>query len=181
MNWRRGLEMYWQHKVSWSATLIGYAVVRDMKTEGFTLGDAMYYAGTGIAVTAVWIPEIRAMILGAALATPAIPAIVTGTTVAYAAGGILAFATADPKDEGFYGAQALKEYAVDPVGTTYETISTAVKETATRVEALATGVGRAVAREVERRVEEKKQQAEAGWEWVEENWRWFNPTPGLPF
>lgn len=178
MNWRRGLEMYWQHKVSWSASLFAYAVVRDMKTEGFTIGDAMYYAGTGIAITAVWYPEIRATLLGAAIAVPAVPAVVTGTTVAFAAGGVLAFATADPKDEGFYGAQALKEYAKDPVGTTYETISGAVKKKVTQLEALATGVVRTAHREIERRVDEKKKQLKAGWEFIENR---FLTGPYLPF
>jgi len=34
---------------------------------------------------------------------------------------------------------------------------------------------------LEREYQEKKQQAETGWDWVEENWRWANPTPGLPW
>ena len=176
MNWRRGLEMYWQYKVSWSATLISYALVRDMQTEGFTVGDAMYYTGAAIAVTAVWYPEIRAALLGTAIAVPAAPLVVTGTVVAFAAGGVLAFATADPEAEGWYGAEALKEYAIDPVGTTFRTIKKEVEKTTTQLKGLATGVARSVSREVERRYEEKKMQVGRLLELIGEN-RWSNPTP----
>jgi len=32
---------------------------------------------------------------------------------------------------------------------------------------------------IEAKVKQKKSQLESGWDWVEDNWRWSNPTPGF--
>lgn len=119
MNWPRGLELYWQHKISWSGVLIiaGIAKVREKK--GDHIHDALVVASTSIAVTAIWYPEIRAVMVGTVLATSAAPVAAVAVST-YALGGIIAFAAADPEDEGWYGAEALKEYYHDPIGTTVD-------------------------------------------------------------
>jgi len=56
-----------------------------------------------------------------------------------------------------------------------EAIDTAVEA----VKETATGIVRETREEVERRIQLSKQRLELGWTWVEDNWRWFNPTPGF--
>lgn len=113
------MKMYWMTKVSWSGVLIiaGIAKVREKK--GDHLSDAIVIASTTIAVGAVWYPEIRATMVGAAMGTAAGPIAAVAVSV-YAIGGVIAFAAADPDDEGWYGTEALKEYYHDPVGTTVD-------------------------------------------------------------
>lgn len=90
--------------------------------EGDHLADAITIASTTIAVTAVWVPEIRAMLISRAIvAAPVAVPIAAVAVSTYAIGGVIAFATADPEDEGWYGAEALKEYYHDPIGSTADT------------------------------------------------------------
>jgi len=108
-------------KISWSGTIIIYAFYKIRKKEGDYVADAMVAAGAAISVGAIWWPEIRATMVGGALGTAAAPVAVAAVT-AYAVGGVIAFAAADPDDEGWYGAEALKEYYHDPIGTTADII-----------------------------------------------------------
>jgi len=112
--------LYWQTKVSWSAVLVYAWQVEVRRKKGDHLSDAIATVGMVVSVGAIWVPEIRATIVGAAMATPVAPiaAVVVGV---YAIGGIIAFAAADPDDPGWYGAEALKEYHADPWGSTVET------------------------------------------------------------
>jgi len=109
------------HKISWTAALITHAVYELRRKEGDHVSDAMVVAGTAISIGAIWYPEIRATMIGAALGTAAGPVAVAAVT-AYAVGGVIAFAAADPDDEGWYGVEALKEYYHDPIGTTADII-----------------------------------------------------------
>lgn len=138
------------------------------------MADAITLASATVSVGAIWYPEIRATIVGAALATPLAPAAAAAAS-AYAIGGVIAYAAAPEGEE----AEALVDYYHDPLGTTYDIISKEVTETAQQIESIATGVVRFGLREVERRYEEKKRQAEAAWEFIGEN-RWANPIR-LPF
>jgi len=117
MNWPRGLDLYWQHKISWSGVLIiaGIAKVREKK--GDHISDAIVIASTTIAVVAIWNPEIRATIVGAAMASPLAPAVAVAVS-AYAIGGVISFVAAEEGEE----AQALVDYYHDPIGTTADII-----------------------------------------------------------
>jgi len=173
--------LYWQHKISWSGVIIlaGIAKVREKK--GDTLSDAITIAATAISVGAIWYPEIRATLVGVAVATPFVVPVAAVAATAYAVGGVIAFAAADPDDPGWYGAEALKEYYHDPLGTTKDIIVETATETYHSTVAAAHVVYSAVEQDIERRYEAKKRELEAGWQWVEENWRWANPTPGTPW
>jgi len=111
------MALYWMAKVAWSEVLIVAAIAKVREKEGDYLSDAIVLASTSIAVTAIWVPEIRATMVGAALATVAAPVAAVAVSV-YAIGGLIAFTAADSEDEGWYGVEALKEYYHDPVGTT---------------------------------------------------------------
>ena len=164
--------MYWQTKISWSEALIAAAVVKDIQSgKGVSFGDAIVYAGAGISVAAIWYPEIRATLVAGALAIPFAAPAAAAAVSAYAIGGIISYAAAPEGKE----AEALVEYAKDPLGTTYDIISKEVKETAHQIESLATGVIRFGIRAAEREYEEKKMQAKAVWNFFGEN-RWRNPT-----
>jgi len=152
--------MYWMHKVSWSGVLILAGIAKVREKEGDTLADAITIAATTISVTAIWYPEIRAVLVGAAVATPVVVPVAAVAATAYAVGGIIAFAAADPKDEGWYGAEALKEYYRDPLGTTKDIIVKEVTETGRMLK----GIGTFLIR--------------SGSKYLEENWLWANPTPG---
>lgn len=108
-------------KISWTGALLTHAVYQVRRKEGDHVADAMVIAGTAISITAIWLPEIRATMIGAALSTAAAP-VAVAAVAAYAVGGIIAFASADPDDEGWYGVEALKEYYHDPIGTTADII-----------------------------------------------------------
>lgn len=110
------MALYWMTKVSWSGVIILAWSVKVRKSKGVTIGDAMLTVGMVISVGSIWIPELRATLVGATAASVAAPAAAVAVG-AYAVGGIIAFAAADPEDEGWYGAEALKEYYHDPVGT----------------------------------------------------------------
>jgi len=109
------------HKISWSAALITHAVYQVRRKKGDHVADAMVVAGTAISIGAIWYPEIRATMIGAALGTAAAP-VAVAAVAAYAVGGVIAFAAADPDDDGWYGVEALKEYYHDPIGTTADII-----------------------------------------------------------
>jgi len=113
MNWRRGLDLYWMTKIAWSEVLIIAAIVKVREKKGDHVADAIVIASTTIAVVAIWNPEIRATIVGAALATPLAPAAAVAVT-AYAIGGVISFVAAEEGEE----AQALVDYYHDPIGTT---------------------------------------------------------------
>jgi len=104
-------------KVAWSEVLVLAAMAKVNEKEGDTLADAIVIASTTVSVGAIWWPEIRATMVGAGMATAAAPVAAVAVSV-YAIGGIIAFAAADPDDPGWYGAEALREYYHDPVGTT---------------------------------------------------------------
>ena len=76
--------MYWQHKISWSGVIIlaGIAKVREKK--GDTLSDAITIAATAISVGAIWYPEIRATLVGVAVATPFVVPVAAVAATAYA-------------------------------------------------------------------------------------------------
>jgi len=114
------LDVVWfQHKWTWSVTLALFGMAKVNEKKGDTLADAITIAATTISITAIWVPEIRAiMVSGAIAAAPAAVPIAAVAVSVYAVGGIIAVAAADPEDEGFYGAEALKEYYHDPLGTT---------------------------------------------------------------
>jgi hypothetical protein len=120
MNWLQGREVMWfQHKWTWSVTLALFGLAKINEKEGDTLSDIITFGATAISITAIWQPEIRAMMVSGAIATaPAAVPIAAVAVSTYAIGGIIAFAAADPEDEGWYGAEALKEYYHDPLGTT---------------------------------------------------------------
>jgi len=181
MKKRRGCEtmpMIWQYKVSWSGLIILGAVAKVRHKKGDTLADAITIAGGTISVGAIWWPEIRVAMAGVVVATPLVVPAAAVVATAYAAGGVLAFATADPKDEGWYGVEALKEYYEDPIGTTTDTIVKEVSEAYHSTVAAGTIAVNYAVNEAERQYQVKKGQVEAGWDWVEDNWRWSNPTPG---
>jgi len=170
--------MIWQHKISWSGLIILGTVAKVREKKGDTLADAIVIASGTISVGAIWWPEIRVAMAGAVIATPLVLPAAAIVATAYAAGGVLAFATADPKDEGWYGVEALKEYYHDPIGTTTDTIVKEVSEAYHSTKIAATVVVQYAVNEAERRYEEKKIQLGAGVDWLEDNWLWANPTPG---
>jgi len=106
----------WTTKVSWTGVLILAWSAKVRKEEGVQLSDIFATAGMVVAVGGIWIPNLRATMVGAGMATVAAPIAAVAVST-YAIGGIIAFAAADPEDEGFYGAEALKEYYHDPIGT----------------------------------------------------------------
>jgi hypothetical protein len=106
----------WQTKVSWSGVIILAWSVKVRQSKGVTIGDAMLTVGMVVSVGSIWYPELRATMVGAAAASVAAPVAAVAVS-AYAIGGVIAFAAADPEDEGWYGVEALKEYYHDPVGT----------------------------------------------------------------
>jgi len=106
----------WTTKVSWTGVLILAWSAKVRKEEGVQLSDIFATAGLVVGVGGIWIHELRATLVGAAMATVAAPVAAVAVST-YAIGGVIAFAAADPEDEGFYGAEALKEYYHDPVGT----------------------------------------------------------------
>jgi len=118
MNCLRGLRvaMYWMTKVSWSGVLIISMMAKVQEKKGDHISDAIVVASTTVAVGSIWAPELRATMVGAGMATVAAPVAAVAVSV-YAIGGLIAFAAADPEDPGWYGAEALKEYYHDPVGT----------------------------------------------------------------
>jgi len=118
---RDPLGLYWKHKISWTGTLLVYMAYQVRRKKGDHVADAMVIAGTALSIGGIWAPEIRATMVGAALGSAAAPVAVVAIA-AYATGGVIAFAAADPEDEGWYGAEALKEYYHDPLGTTRDII-----------------------------------------------------------
>jgi len=107
----------WTTKVSWTGVLILSWSAAVRKKEGDYLHDTLATGGMLIGVGGIWITELRATLVGAAMGTVAAPVAAVAVST-YAIGGVIAFAAADPEDEGFYGAEALKEYYHDPIGTT---------------------------------------------------------------
>jgi hypothetical protein len=107
--------LWFQHKWTWSVSLALFGIAKVNQKEGDTLADAITIAGTTLAITSIWIPEIRATMVGAAMATTVAAPVAAVVVSTYAIGGIIAFVAADPEDEGWYGAEALKEYYHDPV------------------------------------------------------------------
>jgi len=107
----------WQTKISWTGVLILAWSAKVREEEDDYISDAIATGSTAIAVGAIWWPEIRATMVGAAMGTAAAPIAAVAVST-YAIGGLIAFAAADPDDEGWYGAEALKEYYHDPIGTT---------------------------------------------------------------
>jgi len=173
--------MIWQYKISWSGLIVLATVAKVREKKGDTLSDAITIASGTISVGAIWWPEMRVAMAGVVVATPLVVPVAATVATAYAAGGVLAFATADPEDEGWYGAEALKEYYQDPIGTTKETIVEKVSEAYHTTEAAGRFLVNYAVNEISQEYQQKKSELEAGWEWVEDNWRWSNPTPGLPF
>jgi len=112
--------MYWQAKIAWSNVLIIGAIAKVREKKGDHVADAITIAATTISVGAIWYPELRATLVGATLGTAVAPVAAVAVSV-YAIGGVIALATADPDDEGWYGVEALKEYYHDPIGTTAKT------------------------------------------------------------
>jgi len=110
------MALYWMTKVAWSEVLITAAIIKVREKKGDHLSDAIVIVSTGIAVGSIWITELRATMVGAAMATVAAPLAAVAVST-YAIGGLIAFAAADPKDEGWYGVEALKEYYHDPIDT----------------------------------------------------------------
>jgi len=104
-------------KITWSEVLIIAAIVKVREKKGDHVADAIVIVSTTIAVVAIWNPEIRATIVGAALATPLAPAAAIALS-AYAIGGIISFVAAEEGQE----AQALVDYYHDPIGTTKDII-----------------------------------------------------------
>lgn len=174
------MSMYWQHKVSWSGVLIIAGIAKVNEKEGDTLSDAITIASTTIAVGSIWHKELRFVLAGAVVATPFVIPVVAVVATTYVIGGLISFAAADPDDPGWYGAEALKEYYHDPIGTTKDIIEETATETYHSTKNAVTVIYSAIEQDVERRYQEKKRELEAGWQWVEENWRWYNPSP-LPF
>jgi hypothetical protein len=111
--------LIWQTKVGWTGTLVLAWAYQVRKKEGDYLSDALATTGMLIAVGSIWYPELRATMVGAAMATAAAPVAAVAVST-YAIGGVIAFAAADPQDEGWYGAEALKDYYHDPLGVTTE-------------------------------------------------------------
>jgi hypothetical protein len=110
------MTLYWMNKISWSAVLIIAWSVKVREKKGDHLSDAMATVGMVVSVGAIWITDLRATMIGAGMATVAAPVAAVAVST-YAIGGVIAFAAADPEDEGYYGAEALKEYYHDPIGT----------------------------------------------------------------
>lgn len=108
--------LYWMNKISWSGVLIIAWSVKVREKKGDHLADAMATVGMVVSVGAIWYPELRATMVGAAVASAAGPVAAVAVST-YAIGGVIAFVAADPEDEGWYGVEALKEYYHDPVGT----------------------------------------------------------------
>jgi len=169
--------MYWQTKVAWSETLVTAALVKDIESgKGVSLGDAIVYAGTAVSVGAIWYPEIRAVILGAALATPFAAPAAAAAVSAFAIGGIISYAAAPEGKE----AEALVEYAKDPIGTTYDIISKEVKETKTEAIGVVSLIYNIGLKQAQRKVSQVEAGIEAAGTWLKENQR-FLTGPYLPF
>jgi len=168
------------HKISWSGVIILAGIAKVREKEGDTLSDAITIAATTISVGAIWYPEIRATLVGAAIATPFVVPVAAVATTTYAVGGLIAFAAADPDDPGWYGVEALKEYYRDPIGTTKDIIVETAKETYHSTAIAAHVIYSTIEQDIERRYQEKKRELEAGWDWITKYGKWYNPTP-LPF
>jgi hypothetical protein len=93
MNWQRGLEMRWQHKISLSSLIAVHAMGEIRKDETGTLEDVAIATSSAVAIVSIWYPEGRVVAAGlvAPYVAPAALAVVTpiivGGALSYAVGG----------------------------------------------------------------------------------------------
>ena len=84
--------MYWQQKIVWTELSIAFTMYRMNKNRDIdnpavrAIADVVVMSGGTVAVAAIWYPELRVVLAGAAATTLSVPA--TAVTVPIAIGGI---------------------------------------------------------------------------------------------
>lgn len=90
MNWPRGLEMRWQHKISLSSVIAVHAMGEIRKEETGTFEDVVIATSGALAIVSIWYPEGR--IVAAGLVAPYVAPAALAVVAPIAVGGVVSYA-----------------------------------------------------------------------------------------